>query len=154
MAAMVAVMIVVAAGMALAVTEVGTNASETIPGTAGLDQLYGLGGDDTIRGFAEDDKEIGGTGADTLFGGLGDDRQRGGIGKDIVYGGNGYDESWGQEGADILKGGDQNDRLHARDGIPNNDFVIGGGGTEDHCYADSMDEINKETCENIHVTNN
>jgi Ca2+-binding RTX toxin-like protein len=97
----------------------------------------------------EDDYEVGGIDVDKLFGGLDDDDLWGGRGPDTAHGGNGEDLAYGQEGADTLKGGDQNDRLHGRDEIVNNDFVIGGGGTDDECYADSPGEIDYTTCEHV-----
>jgi Ca2+-binding RTX toxin-like protein len=98
----------------------------------------------------EDDEEVGGTNAGTLWGGIGDDDLRGGLGNDTAYGGNGIDKLYGQEGAFILFGGELDDDVHGRDGIVNNDFVTGEDGPEDHCYADSRDEIDTTTYEVIH----
>src|SRR5215203_7043490 len=73
LAALVAVIIVGAAGIAWAKTDAGNNGDNHIVGTDGEDQLFGLGGDDTIRGLEDDDLEYGGSGEDRLWGGLGDD---------------------------------------------------------------------------------
>lgn len=51
----------------------GSNASESLNGTAINDVLATLGGSDTSRGFAGDDVLAGGDGSDTLFGGDGND---------------------------------------------------------------------------------
>jgi len=37
------------------------------------------------------------------------------------------------------------------DGLEGNDFVSGGPGTNGDCYADSADEIDFATCENVFV---
>lgn len=51
----------------------GSNASESLNGTAINDVLATLGGSDTSRGFAGDDVLAGGDGSDTLYGGDGND---------------------------------------------------------------------------------
>lgn len=83
----------------------------------------------------EDDEEVGGIDADTLFGGLDDDDLWGGRGPDTAYGGNGKDRIHGQDGADVLFGGDQDDEVLGRDGVTDNDFVSGGGGTRSMAVA-------------------
>ena len=54
-------------------------------------------------------------------------------------------------GADTLYGGDGNDTVNGVDGIVGNDFVSGGPGTHDYCAADSADEIDFATCEEVEV---
>ena len=70
---------------------VGTEASETITGTAGNDVICGLGGIDTIDGVGGHDLIIGGGGADSLTGGAGNDFLIGGPGADTADGGEGRD---------------------------------------------------------------
>jgi hypothetical protein len=57
--------------------ETGTDASETLDGTAFGDLISGLGGNDVINGLQGDDCLNGGTGRDRLFGGPGRDRLSG-----------------------------------------------------------------------------
>lgn len=157
LAALAAVMIVGAAGLAWAKTDTGNNGDNHIVGTDGQDQLYGAGGDDTIRGLEDDDLEYGGAGEDRLWGGLGDDGIEdediaddaglyGQNGPDTLYGGNGDDYLVGGLGADVLRGGDHNDTLDARDGIPSNDFIICGTGNDTVSF-DSRDEVDPVSCQ-------
>jgi Ca2+-binding RTX toxin-like protein len=53
----------------------------------------------------------------------------------VTNGGNGEDRLHGQHGADVLFGGDQDDEVHGRDGVTDNDFVSGGGGTRSMAVA-------------------
>jgi serralysin len=53
--------------------QIGTDANDTLNGTAGNDVLFGLKGDDTLNGGAGTDILIGGEGVDTLTGGAGKD---------------------------------------------------------------------------------
>jgi Ca2+-binding RTX toxin-like protein len=71
-----AALLVVASGVALARNFVGTERGERIVGTESADTIDGNGGDDTI---------IGKGGADKIRGGTGKDRQYGGRGNDIIY---------------------------------------------------------------------
>jgi uncharacterized repeat protein (TIGR02059 family) len=69
----------------------GTNAGETLSGSAGADRLYGHGGNDILLGGDGDDLLRGGAGDDTLDGGNGDDLLVGGVGNDTLSGGAGAD---------------------------------------------------------------
>ena len=70
----------------------GSNQSELILGTAGVDSLSGNGGVDCIVGGDGADSLFGGNGKDILIGGPGDDYIDGGGGKgDVCYGGAGND---------------------------------------------------------------
>jgi serralysin len=53
--------------------QIGTDANDTLNGTAGTDVLFGLKGDDTLSGGAGTDILVGGEGVDTLTGGTGKD---------------------------------------------------------------------------------
>lgn len=88
-----AVLLVLGAGMASAVTKNGdnrddnlrgTNTADTLRGNGGEDDLFGLGGNDTLLGGADDDDLIGGNGADRLTGGVGEDEYEGGNGNDNI----------------------------------------------------------------------
>ncbi|PTU78384.1 heme peroxidase [Pseudomonas indoloxydans] len=61
----------------------GTNAANTLNGTALDDHILGLGGNDVLNGLAGNDILDGGAGNDTLDGGLGADVMLGGLGNDI-----------------------------------------------------------------------
>ncbi|WP_323014049.1 VCBS domain-containing protein, partial [Devosia sp.] len=114
----------------------GTDAKNTITGTANGETIYGLGGDDTINGGNGDDTLYGGDGNDTLNGGNGNDilygedgndTLNGGAGDDVLYGGAGDDKLNGDAGNDALYGGDGNDTLNGGNG---NDTLIGGDGDD------------------------
>jgi Ca2+-binding RTX toxin-like protein len=96
----------------------GTNAGNSITGTAGNDVIYGFGGNDTLNG---------GDGNDLLYGGDGDDTLNGGNGNDVLYGGAGNDTLNGGAGNDTLYGGDGNDILVGGAG---SDTLIGGKGND------------------------
>jgi Ca2+-binding RTX toxin-like protein len=159
LAALVAVMIVGAAGVAWAATVTGGPGDNHIVGTDGDDDLFGAGGDDTIRSLEGEDYAVGGSGEDHIWGGLDDDATRvedeggglyGGNGPDTIYGGEGNDYLEGNEGQDFMKGGDNDDRLNGVDNSTN-DLLIGGGGTGDVCIADSLQEIDQTSCEDIQI---
>lgn len=99
-------------------THVGTDAGETITGTAGADVIVAMGGDDRING---------GGGKDLICGGGGDDTLKGSGGRDELRGGGGDDTLKGNRGRDKLKGGGGDDALH---GGKARDRCIGGGGTD------------------------
>jgi Ca2+-binding RTX toxin-like protein len=100
---------------------IGTDADrEGLTGTAGDDQIIGLGGvdfidggdgDDRLLGGDGDDELQGGEGNDTLIGGDGNDGLSGGFGDDLLIGGDGNDHLATFSGADTLLGGDGNDFL-------------------------------------------
>ncbi len=69
----------------------GTNASETLLGGNGNDELEGKKGDDVLSGGAGDDDLDGDKGDDTLYGGAGNDTLDGEMGNDLLFGGDGSD---------------------------------------------------------------
>ncbi len=114
----------------------GTNAANTLTGTAGNDRIYALGGNDTVNAGGGNDLAYGGNGNDVLNGQDGDDTLFGEAGVDTLYGGNGMDALDGGDGSDFLYGdaGDDNllggaglDELHGGDG---NDALDGGTGND------------------------
>ena len=158
---MMGAILVLAAGVALAVTKSCTT-TDWCNGTPENDVLTGNGKDNRIDGKAGDDKIDGVGGNDTLVGSGG---------KDTVYGRQGKDTLRGQEGSDLLDGGDDrdlledpaggdrdqhygrpgDDTLKANDGEntktttgefdpngPNLDYVDGGS-DHDTCYVDPGD---------------
>lgn len=114
--AMMTVALLVASGVALAVTKsceadvqcFGTKKADTLNGSEGNDSMYGKGRGDTLNGFGGDDHLYGQSGADKLFGGPGKDDLSGGPGNDTLDGGSGgefgdddyyrYEErNWGKD---------------------------------------------------------
>jgi len=75
--------LVVASGVALAVTKIGTEGLDTLRGTNEADNLLGKGGSDTLFGLSGTDNLLGGTGKDLVFGGYRDSTGRG---DDILVG--------------------------------------------------------------------
>jgi Ca2+-binding RTX toxin-like protein len=117
-------MFVVAGGVALAVTKIGTNGPDTLRGTNGDDNLVGRGGDDDLFGLGGSDNLLGGQGRDNVLGGNerrpqgGDKNLLGGPGNDRVLGGNGSDVLVGNSGNDLVDGG------------RGSDDITGDGGTD------------------------
>ena len=99
-------------------TKEGTNAANTITGTALEDVLVGFGGNDTISGAGSTDRVCAGGGADVVSGGSGSDGLDGDAGNDRISGNGGNDVIKGGDGADVLTGG------------PGRDSCIGGPGKD------------------------
>lgn len=125
----------------------GTNAANTLTGTAGNDRIYALGGNDTVNAGAGNDLAYGGNGNDALNGQDGNDTLFGEAGVDTIYGGNGMDALDGGDGSDFLYGdaGDDNllggaglDELHGGDG---NDSLDGGIGNDSLYGENGIDTI-------------
>jgi Ca2+-binding RTX toxin-like protein len=116
--------LVVASGLALAVTKVGTNGPDTLRGTNGDDNLVGRGGNDDLFGLGGNDALVGGEGKDWVLGGnerrpLGGDKNlAGGPGNDGVLGGEGSDDLVGDSGNDLV------------DGDRDSDDITGDGGAD------------------------
>jgi Ca2+-binding RTX toxin-like protein len=97
--AMMAVSLLLASGVALAVTKIGTNGPDTLRGTNRADNLYGKDGNDVLFALAGKDNLLGGEGKDWLAGGNefrpfgGDKNLVGGPGNDGVQGGIGSDNA-------------------------------------------------------------
>jgi CSLREA domain-containing protein len=87
----------------LLVNVVGTNAKDTLTGTARADGVLAQGGNDTVRSGAGNDKACGGSGNDKLFGEGGNDTLLGQAGNDLLDGGPGSDACVGGPGTDELK---------------------------------------------------
>ncbi|WP_172329845.1 calcium-binding protein [Mangrovicoccus sp. HB161399] len=138
-----------------------SDADDFIEGTAGADELYGLGGDDTIYGYQDSDWLDGGDGADEIHGGAGSDTILGGaqwdvidagLGSDDVYGGFGsdlvhlgdgddyYDDTWqdGANGRDTVNGESGSDYIYTGGG---NDLIFGGSGFDQIDGGDGDDRV-------------
>ena len=127
--ATMALTMLVASGMALAATKIGTNGPDTLKGTNGADILVGRGGNDDVFGLKGRDNLAGGEGKDWLIGGSPQDRSMagdknlvGGSGNDGVFAGQGSDNALGGGGDDLLVDGDFLESSH--------DNFSGGSGTD------------------------
>jgi len=96
-----ALMLALAAGVALAVLEVGNDNPNTLTGTNGDNK-----GQDTLLGLGAGDKLIGRSAADQLSGGPGDDRLEGNDGNDTLDGGRGNDLIFTGRGFDFVYAAD------------------------------------------------
>lgn len=154
MVATMALTVLVASGVALAVTKLGGPGPDVLRGTDGRDYLDSRGSDDIIYGLGGNDNSpnlfvtgevegglIGGFGDDTIYGGPGNDDMVGNEGfvfeakdkgRDKIYGGGGKDRMHGGFGADVLYGGPGDDPFIA-DGEERGgalDILYGGGGDD------------------------
>ena len=167
--AAMALALLLASGVALAVTKIGTDGPDTLRGTNGDDNLIGKGGDDVLLPLNGRDTLLGGSGKDCLLcltrqGGYvaGDKNLLGGPGNDVIWTGKGSDDVVGAEGNDLLidafvrefskddfsggPGNDVIDVIHLRSA---RDRVVCGGGF-DRVAADSKDVVAPD-CEKVLV---
>ena len=158
-----ALTLLVASGVALAVTRIGTDGPDTLKGTNGADTLFGKNGNDRIFGLRGNDSLLGGAGKDVVFGGkvvngkllvrVGDKNLVGGPGNDWVLGGLGADNVVGGEGNDLvadgilqefsrdtLSSGDGNDVILVDNKPATRDLVVCGSGF-DRVQADRADQL-------------
>jgi len=164
--ATMALTLLVASGVALAVTKIGTDGPDTLRGTNGADNLLGKGGNDKLFGLGGRDNLLGGSGKDIVLGGNergaggGDKNLVGGSGNDAVIGALGADNIVGEEGNDLVADGPNRefstDKLSAGDGndvvgVFNDpafrDIVTCGDGF-DWVFADKKDEVAPD-CERV-----
>jgi Ca2+-binding RTX toxin-like protein len=89
--AAVALMLVLASGIALAANIKGTDGNNFLRGTNSADNIGARGGNDEVRARAGADKVFGGTQRDTLYGMENGDLVVGGDGNDFLDGGTGDD---------------------------------------------------------------
>jgi Ca2+-binding RTX toxin-like protein len=151
--ATMALAILLAGGVALAVTKVGTNGPDTLRGTNGADNLLGKGGNDVLFSLAGRDNLLGEEGKDWVLGGN-EKRPLGGVknlvggpGNDGVLGGKDSDTLTGNSGNDFVNGGPGSDKILGAEG---NDYLLDGerrGGATDTLIGgegnDVLDLINK-----------
>jgi Ca2+-binding RTX toxin-like protein len=117
-----ALLLSLTAGVALAKNINGNNRANTLIGTKNNDVIKGFGAGDYINGRA---------------------------GNDDMYGQKGADEIEDFRGADRAWGGRGNDEIDVQDGV-NNDRVSCGKGAHDVAIVDDGDRIfNKKACETI-----
>jgi Ca2+-binding RTX toxin-like protein len=151
--AVIAATLVVASGVALAITKIGADGPDTLKGTDKADNLSGRGGNDDLFGLGGRDNLLGGPGKDNVLGGnenrpqQGDKNLAGGPSSDRVLGGLGSDNLAGDSGNDFVDGGFGSDSISGGDGTEyladgefqggQTDYLNGGDGT------DLLDAINK-----------
>jgi Ca2+-binding RTX toxin-like protein len=136
--AVMAATLVLASGVALAVSKIGTNGPDTLRGTNGNDDLLGRGGQDNMFSLNGTDNMLGGAGRDNVWGG--NERRPGGGDKNL-QGGSGNDVVLGGLGTDSLLGGTGNDLVN---GSPGSDNVVGDEGT-DYLTEPNFREAYKDT---------
>ena len=161
--------LVMASGVALAVTKIGTDGPDRLRGTNGADTLIGKGGNDILLALAGKDRLLGGFGKDVLLGGSvaeplggnkilvgghGNDALLGGFDSDTMVGGNGNDFMNGGEFApplarDTISGGAGNDVIDVINTPAGKDVVTCGGGF-DRVLADRADVV-APNCERVFV---
>ncbi len=159
--------LLVASGVAVAVTKIGTDGPDTLRGTNGADNLLGKGGNDILLALAGDDTLLlGGPGKDNLLGGnerrpKGVDKNLlGGSGNDWVNGGRGSDNVLGNDGNDVVVdgpdrefstdnvlAGEGKDLVAARNKPAYEDRITCGGGY-DRVLADRRDVV-AANCEQV-----
>ena len=148
--------LLVASGVALAVTKIGTDGPDTLRGTNGDDNLLGKGANDVLYALGGRDNLLGGSGKDYVLGGneripLGGDKNlAGGPGNDGVYGGIGSDKVVGGPGNDFILSDLGSDSVAGEEG---RDFIdsylgsdrIAGGERPDWIVDGPLDETVKDT---------
>src|SRR5215211_6064663 len=142
--ATMALTLLVASGVALAVTKIGTNGPDTLRGTNEADNLLGKGGNDVLFSLAGRDTLLGEEGKDWVLGGNGSDKIVGGEGNDYLVDG----ERRGGA-TDIITGGDGNDVIGPFNKPAKRDVVTSGGGF-DRVLADRADVVAPD-CERVAV---
>jgi hemolysin type calcium-binding protein len=159
--------LVVASGLALAVTKIGTNGPDTLRGTNGDDNLIGKGGNDRLFALNGRDTLVGGPGKDWVDthptgARSGDKNLEGGTGNDIVFGGRGSDNVLGEDGNDLLVDGPSRefslDKLSGADGndvllvdnVPAAKDLATCGGGFDRVLADRKDLVAPD-CERVRI---
>jgi hypothetical protein len=175
MVATMALTLLVASGVALAVTKIGTNGPDTLMGTNKADNLVGLDGNDRLFSLAGRDNLLGGSGKDVVWGGRivgrccddndfsgGDKNVAGGPGNDVVNGGRGADNIVGGRGNDNLfegaepdiakpdniSAGAGNDAVWVLNWSPRGKDFLSCGSGFDRVIADRTDVI-ADDCERV-----
>src|SRR5215207_6973529 len=146
--ATMALTLLVASGVALAVTKIGGPGPDHLRGTNGDDILIGRGGNDILNALAGDDELLGGRGKDVVVGGESccDESDFSGGNKNLL-GGPGNDAVVGGLGADNIVGKGGNDLVGVFNDPAFKDIVACGGGL-DRVFADKKDLVASD-CERV-----
>src|SRR5215217_7142125 len=140
--AIIALTVLVASGVALAVTKIGGPGPDHLKGTNGADNLIGQGGNDTLLALAGNDDLIGGPGKDVVVGGKGSDNVLGSEGNDLVSDGPNREFS-----TDKLSAGGGTDVVGVFNDPAFKDIVTCAGGF-DRVFADKKDLVAPD-CEKV-----
>ena len=146
-----ALALLLASGLALALTKVGGPGGDTLMGTKGSDKLLGRGGSDWIDGRGGKDLIRGGPGSDEeLSPSIG--QLDGGGGADVISGGAGDDSlsdgPLGDPAVDNLRGNAGNDFIITANRPAARDIVDCGAGGDDFASVDPKDEVGDD-CERV-----
>ncbi|MBO9998777.1 MAG: PQQ-dependent sugar dehydrogenase [Cyanobacteria bacterium SID2] len=116
----------------------GSEADETLTGTAEAEAIAGLDGIDRVLAGASNDAVFGNGGTDELYGEDGNDSLFGGRDNDVLSGGDLSDRLSGDEGNDWLYGGS---RLDVLDGGSGNDSLFGGRDADTLIGGEGIDRL-------------
>jgi Ca2+-binding RTX toxin-like protein len=145
-----ALVLLLASGVALALTKVGGPRGDTLMGTNGSDKLLGKGGSDWIEGRGGKDEIRGGRGNDEPLAPVVGDLDGGG-GADIISGGPGRDTlgdgPMDDSSVDRLMGNRGDDWLFSANRPVARDFLSCGAGM-DHAESDRKDIV-RDNCERV-----
>ena len=160
------VALLLASGVALAVTKIGGPGPDTLRGTNGADNLLGNGGNDVLYALRGRDTLLGGEGKDWVMGGNQRHRQGGektlvgGPGNDGVATGRGSGNAVGGAGNDFLfeeatpglstntYSGDPGNDVFLVDNKPTNKDIVVCGSGFDRVLVDSKDVVASD-CEQV-----
>jgi Ca2+-binding RTX toxin-like protein len=142
--AAMALAMLLASGVALAVTKIGTDGPDILRGTDRADNLLGKGGKDVLHGLGGGDNLVGGVGNDAVWGDRGSDNLLGAEGNDYLS-----DGALTEFSEDNLSGGGGNDVLDAINQPAFGDTLVCGRGF-DRVLADREDVVAPD-CEKVAV---
>jgi len=160
------VALLLASGVALAVTKIGGPGPDTLRGTNGADNLLGNGGNDVLYALGGRDTLLGGEGKDWVMGGNqrhpqgGEKTLVGGPGNDGVAIGRGSSNGVGGAGNDLLVeevtpgfstntySGDPGNDVFLVDNKPTNKDIVVCGNGFDRVLVDSKDVVASD-CEQV-----
>ena len=140
---MVALVLALTAGVAVAQTINGTNgpntlrgtnAADTINGRGGADEIYGRDGADMLKGNDAADRVYGMDGSDVISGGFGNDPAlRGGAGNNEIEGNIGSDAVTGDAGDDTIRtvGDTSSDKVNCGEDADGQDVDTANVGSND-----------------------
>lgn len=139
--AVVALMVALSAGVAVAASLTGTPDRDVLDGSGRSETISGLGGYDTLHGNGGGDTVKGGAAADEVNGGVGADKTYGNAGNDYLF-------DAPDDDRDVLYGGSGRDNVQVRDFPAVRDVVYCGDG-RDTAYVDRLDKVHN--CEVVRL---
>jgi Ca2+-binding RTX toxin-like protein len=139
-AIVVALIVALSAGTALAKEFIGTAGPDNLNGTDNADTMFGRMGNDRVAAAGGPDEATGNQGNDAVYGEQGNDTLKGDLGDDFVSGGGGGDTIYGGPDDDRMRGVDGNDNIFAAGDASNRDYVDCGA-DRDTAHVDSNDIV-------------